>query len=55
MTVYEASGHDELYRDAGVCIDLDRDRECQEVTELFHDGDPIPPDMGHVRLRLDYS
>lgn len=53
-TVFEQRGHDALYRDAGVCIDLDRDGECFEDAELFHDGDNVVTPAGSATLVLDY-
>lgn len=53
-TVFEQDGHDALYRDAGICIDLDADGRCAEESELFHDGDLVRTPTGRFRLVLDY-
>lgn len=53
-TVFEQAGHDGLLRDAGVCIDLDRNGECFEDAELFHDGDDVVTPAGSAALVLDY-
>jgi hypothetical protein len=50
----EHTPHDGLYKDAGVCIDLDRDDRCQVERELFHDGDRIPFPEGEQRLVLAF-
>jgi len=57
--VYEASafefqGHDALYREGGLCIDLDQDGECHEQREIFLDGDVVPSAEAPVRLELRY-
>ena len=38
----------------GRAIDLSGDGECQEESELFHDGDVVPFPGTSVRLALDY-
>jgi len=53
-TAFEQRGHDALYRDAGLCIDLDPDGVCVEEEELFHDGDLVPFPDGPARLQLAY-
>jgi hypothetical protein len=53
-TAFETRDHDGLYRDAGVCIDLNADGECAEDSELFHDGDVVPFPGEPVRLTLAY-
>jgi hypothetical protein len=54
VTAFEKSGHDALYRDAGVCIDVSGDGTCDERAELFHDGDTFSVDGRRLRLRLSY-
>jgi hypothetical protein len=54
VTAFEKFGHDGLYHDAGVCIDLSADGSCDEATELFRDGDVVPTPEGTLRLRLPY-
>jgi len=54
VTAFEDRGHDALFRDAGVCIDLSRNGECEEESELFHDGDMVPFPGAPVRLELNY-
>ncbi len=54
VTAFEKLNHDGLYRDAGVCIDLDADERCDEATELFHDGDAFTANGRRFRLRLAY-
>jgi len=51
-TAFEFVGHDALYRDAGLCVDVSRDGACQEDRELFLDGDVLPFPTSRVRLRL---
>jgi hypothetical protein len=53
-TVFEQNSHDARYRDAGICIDMDRDGECFEDAELFHDGDRVVTPAGSATLVLDY-
>jgi hypothetical protein len=53
-TAFEVQNHDALYRDAGLCIDLDRDEECDEDREVFYDGDSVPFPEGAPRLLLTY-
>lgn len=53
-TIFEQGDHDALYRDAGICIDLDADGRCDEERELFRDGDFVRSPTGRFRLRLDY-
>ena len=57
--VYEASafelrGHDGLYRDDGLCIDLDQNGECHEEREIFFDGEVVTSPEAPVRLELRY-
>lgn len=54
VTAFEDRGHDALYRESGVCIDLNGDAECQEDEELFYDGDVVPFPGEPTRLVLDY-
>jgi hypothetical protein len=51
---FEEFSHDGLYKDAGLCIDLDRDDTCQDERELFRDGEVVPFPEGSVRLSLLY-
>lgn len=51
---FEYEGHDALYRESGLCIDLDGDGECQDERELFYDGSVLPFPGAPVTLRLDY-
>jgi hypothetical protein len=53
-TAFEFSAHDALYRESGLCIDLDRDGECQEQSELFFDGEAVGFPGATVRLALSY-
>jgi serine/threonine protein kinase len=52
--VFESNWHDGRYGDAGVCIDLNGDDECDEGTELRHDGDLVTFPSGTYTVRLDY-
>jgi hypothetical protein len=53
-TAYEKQDHDGLYRDSGICIDLNRDGDCSEERELFRDGATVPFPGGTFRLVLSY-
>jgi hypothetical protein len=53
-TVFEFRNHDGLYRESGVCIDLDKDGECQEERELFRDGDGFSQGGARVTVRLEH-
>ena len=54
VTAFEKARHDGLFRDAGVCLDLDGDGRCDERTELFFDGDSVELGGRTIRLRLRY-
>ena len=54
-SAFEMVGHDGLFRDDGICIDLSGDGDCQEGSELFFDGDVVEFPGGSVELILDYS
>lgn len=53
-TVFEFRNHDGLYRESGLCIDLDGDGKCQEEGELFRDGDRFTQDGARVTVRLEH-
>lgn len=53
-TAFEMDHHDALYREAGLCVDLDLDGECQEARELFRDGEVVRFPLSSVRLSLRY-
>ncbi len=53
-TAFEHLNHDALYRESGLCIDLDGDGECNEDRELFYDGDAVGFPGRSVRLALRY-
>lgn len=53
-TAFEYEHHDALYREGGLCIDLDRDGKCTEERELFLDGDVVPFPGAAERLGLRY-
>jgi hypothetical protein len=53
-TAFEPEHHDALYRESGLCIDLDRDGKCVEEQELFLDGDVVPFPGSPQRLSLRY-
>ena len=53
-TVFEHADHDGLYRESGVCLDLNRDAICQEDLELFRDGQVVTAVGAEVSLRLGY-
>ena len=53
-TVFEYADHDGLYRESGVCLDLNRDAICQEDLELFHDGQMVAAAGAEVSLHLGY-
>jgi len=53
-TAFEFRDHDALYRESGLCIDLDSDGECQEDRELFYDGDAVTFRGGTYTLELRY-
>ena len=54
VTAFEKARHDGLFRDAGVCIDVNSDGLCDERTELFFDGDRPVVGGRTLRLRLAY-
>ena len=54
-SAFERIGHDGLFRDDGICIDLSGDGDCQEDVEVFFDGDVVAFPGGSVELVLDYS
>lgn len=51
---YEETSHDGLYKDSGVCIDLNRDQKCAKETELFKDGETITSGGKTYTVRLEY-
>jgi hypothetical protein len=53
-TAFEDRNHDGLYRDSGLCIDLNGDRDCEEDGELFRAGATVPFPGGAYRLALNY-
>lgn len=53
-SAFEDSNPDALYRESGLCIDLDGDGECQEDREVFRDGDVVPFPGAPQTLRLRY-
>lgn len=54
VTAFEKARHDGLFRDAGVCVDANRDGRCDERTELALDGDQIVVAGRTLRIRLRY-
>ncbi|MDP2957381.1 MAG: serine/threonine-protein kinase [Longimicrobiales bacterium] len=53
-SAFEDSNPDALYRESGLCIDLDGDGKCQEDREVFRDGDVVPFPGAPQTLRSRY-
>ncbi|MFZ3072721.1 MAG: hypothetical protein WA162_05720 [Thermodesulfobacteriota bacterium] len=54
VVAFENEKHDGLFRESGICIDLNDDGKCQEENERFRDGEIIEADSIRYRLSLDY-
>lgn len=51
---FEESHHDGLFKESGVCVDLDKDGKCSHERELFKDGAILSHKSGKYTFRLDY-
>jgi hypothetical protein len=54
VTVFEVDDHDALYRDDGICFDLDANGTCDEEREVVYDGGTLRVDGLTIRVRLAY-
>ncbi|MBI5561333.1 MAG: hypothetical protein HY894_00530 [Deltaproteobacteria bacterium] len=51
---FEETGHDGLYKENGVCIDINKDGKCEKETELLMDGEGFRTEGKEYRVRLEY-
>ncbi len=51
---FEGSDHDGLYKESGLCIDLNANGRCEKEGELFKDGASLTVDGRGYTLALDY-
>lgn len=51
---FEEFHHDGLFKESGICIDLDRDTKCSREHEVFKDGGTITISGTKYTFRLDY-
>ncbi|MBI5235940.1 MAG: SPOR domain-containing protein [Deltaproteobacteria bacterium] len=51
---FEDSNHDGLYKENGLCIDLNVNGRCDKESETFKDGDALTGDGKGYTLALDY-
>lgn len=58
-SVYETAAfeefyHDGLFKESGVCVDLNRDAKCSREQEAFKDGESLVENGMRYTFRLDY-
>jgi hypothetical protein len=51
---FEDGNHDGLYKESGLCVDLNANGRCEKETELFKDNDALTVDGKRYTLALDY-
>lgn len=51
---FEEFYHDGLFKESGICVDLDRDMKCSHEHEIFKDGRAITINGDKYTFRLDY-
>ncbi|MBI5885232.1 MAG: SPOR domain-containing protein [Deltaproteobacteria bacterium] len=51
---FEEFYHDGLFKESGVCIDLNRDAKCSREQEAFKDGESLIENGKRYTFRLDY-
>lgn len=51
---FEGDNHDGLYKESGLCIDLNHNGRCEKESELIKDGGAVTVDGKRYILELDY-